>query len=136
MVGGAQDKAEQARAGNAENSVGASGNAEDIVDQSDAHNFADADGDDTQIVTSEMDDGTSNDQGKKTGGEPAERNEPQHRNLELGVEDRRGVGSHGIKGGMPEIEKPRMADNQIETERQNGIDTDVIENVNPVGIEK
>ena len=60
----------------------------------------------------------------------------KHWNLKLGVDDRRGIGSHGIKGGVPEIEEARMADNQIETESKNGIDTDVIENIDPVGIEK
>ena len=56
-MGAANDEPKQGWAINAKNSVGAAGDAEDIIDESNADDFADADGDDAQIIAAEMDDG-------------------------------------------------------------------------------
>ena len=136
MVRRAEDKTKEARTVDPKDSVRSSSDPEHIIDQSDSHNFTHADGDDTEIVSTEMDDGACDDQCEKAGDQSAEGHEPEHRNVEVGVENSRRVGSHGIEGGVPEVKEARMTYNQIQTESKNGIDADIVENVNPVGIEE
>ena len=126
----------QAWAINAKNSIGAAGDAKDIIDESDSDDFPDADGDDAQIITAEMDDGLCNAGGEQPCGAGTEWQEPQNGNMKARVKNCRRIRAHGIKGGMAQIEDAGMAHHEVQTDPQDGIQTHIIQNINPIGIEK
>ena len=80
--------------------------------------------------------GVRNAGGEQPCGAGAEWHEPQDRNMEAGVENGRRIRAHGIKGGVAQIEEAGMAHNEVQAEAEDGIQTHIIENIDPVGIEK
>ena len=92
--------AEDFRAGDAENAVRAAGQAENVINQGDPHDFADADCDHAQIIAAQMDNRAGNDGGEHSGGEAGHRQQPENRNAVARVENRGGVRADRVKGGV------------------------------------
>ena len=59
--------------------------------------------------------------GEQPCGEGAQGHEPQNGNLKLGVEDGRRIGSHGIEGGVAQVEEAGMSHDEVQTEAENGV---------------
>ncbi len=83
-----------------------------------------------------MDDGSGHDQGERAGHEPGQGHEPEHRHSVHGVEDGRRVRADGVERGVPHVEEPGVAKDDIQAQGQDGIQADVVEHVRPVGIEE
>jgi hypothetical protein len=136
LVGPADHIPEDGGPRDAEDAVGPAGDPEKIVGQGDAQDLAYADRDDAQVVAPQVDDGPGDDTGEKACRKRADGKEPQHGDCELRVEDGRRVGPHGEEGRVPQVEKPRVAHDEVEREPQDGIEAHVVEHVHPVGVEK
>ena len=136
FFGPADDPAEQPGTADAENAIGAAGNAEHVVNESDADDFADADGDDQQVIAAQMDDGSRHRQREQPGSQPAQRQGPQNRNLIASVEDGGGIGPHRVERGVAHVEQPGLAQDQVEAQRQQRVQADAVEHIHLIGVEK
>ena len=130
------DEAEQFRAADAENAVGPAGDAEHVVDQGDADDLADADGDDQQVIAAQMHHRPRHRQRERAGDRAAQRQRPQNRNLVAGVENGSGVGAHRVERGVAHVEQPGLAQNQVEAEGQQGIQADAVEHIHLISVEE
>ena len=83
-----------------------------------------------------MDDGPRHRQREQPGDQPAQRQGPQNRNLIAGVEDGGGIGAHRVKRGVTHVKQPGLAQDQVEAQRQQRVQTDAVEHIHLIGVQK
>ncbi len=80
--------------------VRAARDAKDIVLEGDADDFAEADGDDGQVVAPQMKDGADEEESHQAGGDRPDGQKCQNRDLVVQVQDGGGVGADAVERGV------------------------------------
>ena len=119
----------------AENAVGTAGHAENIVDERNPDNLAHTHRDDQQIVPAQMDDRPRQHQSDQARQQAADRQGPENADAQLRIEVGGGIGAHGVKRRMPHVVHAGIPQNDIQAERQQRIQTDIVENIHLIGIQ-
>ena len=99
-----------------------------------AHDFAEAEGDDGQIIPTQLERGRTEEHAKDAGNDPAQREDDPERQVQ--PEMRAGqqsieVGTDRIEGDVAEIEQTGKADDDVETQCQKDIENRKIDDAHP-----
>ena len=109
------------RPGNARDAVGAVRQPV-LVGGDQAHHLGEAQGDDGEIVLAQPRGRKRHDQTGRAAGDQRQRPAGQDRRVARRGRQRRGIGADGEEAGEAEIDHARAAPDQVEAERQQGVD--------------
>ena len=109
----AECQAEQGGARDAADAVGAVGQG-DPVDQNDADNLAEGQGDDGEIVAAQAQDGEAEHDAPQRREDAGQRQADPEAQPESRGEQRVGVGADGVECDVAEVEQPSQADDDVQ----------------------
>src|SRR5690606_11272907 len=98
--------------------VGPAGQVPGIVDQGDADDLVESDGDDEEVIAPQVDDGPGDHVGKEPGGDGAGGKQPRQGHAVPGGQSGRGVRADGEKGRVAHVEQAHFAQDEVEAEAQ------------------
>jgi len=134
-IGGAGDvPAEQPGLFDAGDAAGGAGDLQ--IARGDAHDLAEAEGDDGEVVGAQPERRAADDDAGADGGEYRDRDRGPEIPAEDGGEDAHRIGANRKEGGVAEIEQAGIADDDVQAEREDGVEQRVGEDHHGVGAEQ